>query len=168
MDTTPTRRPPGPTVHKEHHMATYEFEAAPYTELKKGDRVKTANEYHGQFVDWHWRIFPVDHIKWLRPDRTALMLYLTQPMPCGDRFALITGRATIEAGTRRIVREITMPRYEVRTLNTDPNPNPAPFHGQEFQPVHYIHDTQTDRPLFGSYTDRSDADDRCNKLNNRT
>ncbi|MGW6218399.1 hypothetical protein ACWF8U_00825 [Streptomyces olivaceus] len=149
-------------------MTTYEFETVPYATLKTGDRVKIANTYHGVFVDWAWRVFPVDHVKWLRDDRTALMLYLTEPLPCGDRFALITGRATIDAGAHRIVREITEPRYQVRTLNTDPSPNPMPFAGQEWQPVHYIHDTHTDRPVHGSYTDRSEADARCADLNTRT
>ncbi|MGW5711580.1 hypothetical protein [Streptomyces olivaceus] len=137
-------------------MTTYEFETVPYATLKTGDRVKIANTYHGVFVDWAWRVFPVDHVKWLRDDRTALMLYLTEPLPCGDRFALVTGRAAIDAGAHRIVREITEPRYRVRTLSTDPSPSPLPLADDEFQPVH------------GSYTDRSEADARCADLNART
>jgi hypothetical protein len=57
-----------------------------------------------------------------------------------------------------------MPRYEVRTIPADPNCGSVDY-WKNSADVHYIHDTVKDRPVFGSHTDKSEADDRCADLN---
>lgn len=86
-------------------MTTHQFQDASYSQLKNGDRVKIAQVYHGALAGWWWPILTVDHVEWLRDDHTALMLHLTEPLPCGDRFVLITGQGRIIAGVRRVVGE---------------------------------------------------------------
>ena len=86
------------------HATAHRFEAVPYTQLRHGDRVQIPQMNRDVFIRWSWRILTVDYVDWIRDDRTALMLHLTQPaIPGGDRFTLIVGRATIEYGVRRVI-----------------------------------------------------------------
>lgn len=82
----------------------HRFEPVSYTQLRHGDRVQISQMNRDVFIRWSWRLLTVDYVDWIRDDRTALMLHLTQPaIPGGDRFTLIVGRATIEAGVRRVI-----------------------------------------------------------------
>jgi hypothetical protein len=83
--------------------AFHRFEVASYTQLSTGDRVKAAQVYNGALIGWWWPILTVDHVDWGRDDHTALMRRLAEPMANGDRFALIAGRARVDAGVRRII-----------------------------------------------------------------
>jgi hypothetical protein len=86
------------------HATAHRFEPASYTQLQHGDRVQIPQMNRDVFIRWSWRILTVDYVDWIRDDRTALMLHLTQPaIPSGDRFTLIVGRATIETGVRRVI-----------------------------------------------------------------
>ncbi|MGA5670040.1 hypothetical protein ACPCTG_31735 [Streptomyces pseudogriseolus] len=100
-------------------MTTHQFEEAPYTQLQHGDRVKIAQTYNGTLTGWWWPILTVDRVDWIRDDRTALMLYLTDPLPCGDRFVLIAGQAMVDAGVRRVI-ETPTPRRNP-TVNSQSN-----------------------------------------------
>lgn len=188
-------------------MPTHQFEAASYADLKHGDHIQIPLTYHGTHTGWWWHILTVDHIEWLRDDHTALMIRLTEPLPCGDRFALITTRNMIETGVRRAIRtdsltpgqrrllnswntarhgwarfqdsnrraalrmarhtpmEPDMPRYEVRTIDADPTSGPVDYWKAPQAPVYYVHDTDRDRPVFGSYHDKNEADRECADLN---
>lgn len=84
-------------------MTTHQFEAASYDQLKTGDRVKLPQLYAGNLYGWWWPVLTVARVDWIRDDHTALMLRLTDPLPCGDRFVLVAGRATVEAGVRRVI-----------------------------------------------------------------
>ena len=84
-------------------VVTHQFEAASCAQLEHGDRIQIPQLYHGAHVGWWWRILTVDRIDWIRDDHTALMIRLVEPLPCGDRFALITGQHMVEAGVRRVI-----------------------------------------------------------------
>lgn len=88
-------------------MTTHQFEAASYAQLKPGDRVKIAQTYHGALINWWWPILTVDRVDWIRDDHAALMLRLTEPLPCGDQFVLVAGRGMVDAGVRRVVETAT-------------------------------------------------------------
>ena len=88
-------------------MTTYHFASVPFAQLTRGDRIKLPQMYAGRLTGWWWPILTVDHVDWIRDDHTALMLRLAQPLPCGDRFVLVAGRATVEAGVRRVVAQTT-------------------------------------------------------------
>lgn len=83
---------------------THQFEPTTYTQLSHGDRIRIPRMYHGALTGWWWHILTVDRIEWIRDDHTALMIYLTAPMPGGDKFVLITGRAMVEAGVQRVIQ----------------------------------------------------------------
>lgn len=99
-------------------MPTHQFEAASYADLKHGDHIQIPLTYHGTHTGWWWHILTVDHIEWLRDDHTALMIRLTEPLPCGDRFALITTRNMIETGVRRAIRTDSLTPGQRRLLNS--------------------------------------------------
>lgn len=80
------------------------FEPAAYTQLQPGDRIKLPRMYGDALVDWWWPILTINRIDWIRDDHTALMLRLTHPLPCGDRFVLIAGHRMINAGVQRLTR----------------------------------------------------------------
>lgn len=79
------------------------FEPAAYTQLQPGDRIKLPRMYGDALVDWWWPILTITRIDWIRDDHTALMLRLTHPLPCGDRFVLIAGHRMVNAGVQRLV-----------------------------------------------------------------
>lgn len=79
------------------------FEPAAYTQLQPGDRIKLPRMYGDALVDWWWPILTITRVDWIRDDHTALMLRLTHPLPCGDRFVLIAGQRMVDAGVQRLV-----------------------------------------------------------------
>ncbi|MFF6866683.1 hypothetical protein [Streptomyces ardesiacus] len=78
------------------------FEPAAYTQLQPGDRIKLPRMYGDALVDWWWPILTITRVDWIRDDHTALMLRLTHPLPCGDRFVLIAGQRMVDAGVQRL------------------------------------------------------------------
>ncbi|MEW2187700.1 hypothetical protein AB0900_30915 [Streptomyces cellulosae] len=91
-------------------MTTHQFETASYDQLVPGDRIKIPQMYAGTLTGWWWPVLTLTRVDWIRDDHTALMLRLAEPMPGGDRFVLVAGRATVEAGVRRVVTQtITHP-----------------------------------------------------------
>lgn len=95
--------------------ATHQFEAASYTQLEHGDRVKLPQMYAGHLTGWWWPVLTVDQVDWIRDDHTALMLRLTEPLPCGDPFVLIAGQAMVEAGVRRVTEAADRPAAQLPT-----------------------------------------------------
>ncbi|MGW0575134.1 hypothetical protein ACWD25_04010 [Streptomyces sp. NPDC002920] len=82
-----------------------------------------------------------------------------------DRFQHGTRRAALRM-IRNTPRGTAMPRYEVRTIAADPDG--ALFRENPPEPVHYVHDTVRDRPVFGSWHDKTAADNHCASLNQDT
>ena len=106
---------------------TYQFEAVSFDQLKTGDRVKLPQTYAGTLTGWWWPILTVDRVDWIRDDHTALMLRLTEPMPGGDQFVLITGRGMVEAGVRRVVdTPTTQPTNHQNSPHTPVQEAPMP------------------------------------------
>jgi hypothetical protein len=98
------------------------FTPAAYADLQQGDRVQLPRLYHGVFIDWWWRILTVDHVDWItttQPGQRSLMLWLTEALPCGDRFVLVAGRESVAFGVRRVVGvippRITLDQTETQT-----------------------------------------------------
>ncbi|MFG3127376.1 hypothetical protein ACGFZU_06700 [Streptomyces tendae] len=88
---------------QEPAVVTCQFEAASFAQLRPGDRVKLPQIYGDALVGWWWPILTVDRVDWIRDDRTALMLRLAEPLPCGDRFVLVAGRWMVDAGVQRVL-----------------------------------------------------------------
>lgn len=101
-------------------------------------------------------------------------------MPANEIHALIAKRNVrnhgwdrFQAGTRhaahRMIRttveEMEMTRYEVRTIKADPTGRPDEFWKNPPEPIYYVHDNDRGRHVHGSYTDKTEADRRCAKLN---
>lgn len=114
MNTTPT------DIHPADLLPTYLFENATYDTITAGDRVRVARMYHGEFIDWDWRILTVDRVDWINrtPGRQALMLHFTHPSISPDwQFWLICG--AVEAGVQRVIG-VEPPRctlHEVRLVD---------------------------------------------------
>ena len=74
-----------------------------------------------------------------------------------------------QASNRRIAERIARtagttpaaPRYEVRTIEADPTSGPLDYWKNPPEPVHYVYDNDRERPVFGSYFNKVDAEADC-------
>jgi hypothetical protein len=93
---------------------------------------------------------------------------MNHPIDIDDDAADAARAAEESRALAAVAKEAVMPRYEVRTIDADPTTTEVEFYKAPPEAVHYVYDTEKDRPVpLSSSHDKSAVERDCANRNGK-